>query len=224
MLVHERLDQIIRARHLLTHPFYQAWSAGTLSKDTLRSYAGQYFRQVDTFPRFVSAVHSQCPEIEARKVLTENLADEEIHGTDHPELWLRFAEGLGASRDDVRAEEPLPETTALVDTFFDVARGDWTAGLAALYAYESQVPEVSASKIDGLRKFYGIDDARTLSFFSVHQHYDVEHARKVASLLDQYADEGTAAAACERAADALWGFLDGMSRAAGIDCAAHAAE
>lgn len=223
MLVHERLDSIIRARHLLSHPFYQAWSAGTLSKETLRAYAGQYFRQVDSFPRFVSSVHSRCPEIEARKVLTENLADEEIHGTDHPELWLRFAEGLGATRDEVRDAAPLPETTKLVDTFFDVASGDWTAGLAALYAYESQVPDVSTSKIDGLRRFYGIDDARTLSFFSVHQRYDVEHARKVASLLDRHADAATAEAACTRAADALWGFLDGVSAAAGIDCA-HAAQ
>lgn len=220
MAIHERLDEIIAARHLLSHPFYQAWSAGQLSTDVLRRYAGQYFKQVDAFPRYVSQVHSRCPEIEARKVLTENLADEEIHGVDHPELWLRFAEGLGGSREEARGATALPETGALVDTFFELTAGDWSSGLAALYAYESQVPAVAASKIDGLRRFYGIDDDRTLSFFTVHQHYDVEHARKVAELVDRHADATAAERACERAAGALWGFLDGMSREAGITCAA----
>src|SRR5438552_6159655 len=139
MKLSARLDAIIEQRHLLKHPFYQAWTEGQLSLDTLKKYAGQYDAQVSAFPRFVSAVHSRCPEIEARKVLTENLADEEIHGTDHPELWLQFAEGLGATREAVKAEAPLPETTAMVDDFFAIASSSWTEGLCALYAYESQV-------------------------------------------------------------------------------------
>ncbi|MBK7859579.1 MAG: CADD family putative folate metabolism protein [Archangiaceae bacterium] len=218
MKLSERLDAIIAERHLLKHPFYQAWTEGKLSLDTLRRYAGQYHRQVSSFPRFVSSVHSRCPEISARKVLTENLADEEIHGTDHPELWLQFAEGLGAKRDDVQAEAPLPETTQMVDDFFAIAASSWTEGLCALYAYESQVPAVSTSKIDGLEKHYGVTDAKTLAFFKVHQHYDVEHARKVSELIDLHADPATAEAATQKAADALWGFLDGMAREAGITC------
>ncbi len=186
--------------------------------DTLRQYAGQYHAQVSAFPRFVSTVHSHCPEISARKVLTENLADEEIHGTDHPELWLQFAEGLGASRDEVKAQAPLPETKAMVDDYFDIVGGSWTDGLCALYAYESQVPAVSTSKIDGLKKFYGVTDAKTLAFFKVHEHYDVEHARKVRELIDAHAEPSSAEAATKRAADALWSFLDGMSREAGITC------
>lgn len=218
MKLSERLQEIIAQKHLLTHPFYRAWSEGRLSKEILRDYAGQYWAQVKEFPRFVSAVHSRCPEIEARKVLAENLADEEIHGTDHPELWMRFAEGLGASREAVKAEAPLPETARMVETFFQLTARDWTQGLCALYAYESQVPEVSASKIDGLKKFYGVTDARTLEFFSTHLEYDVEHARTVASLIDRHADPATAPQAAREAADALWSFLDGMCRKAGIAC------
>lgn len=218
MKLSERLDAIIAERHLLKHPFYQAWTEGRLSLDTLKRYAGQYHAQVSAFPRFVSAVHSRCPEIDARKVLTENLADEEIHGTDHPELWMQFAEGLGANREDVKREVPLPETKAMVDDFFAIANGSWADGLCALYAYESQVPAVSTSKIEGLEKRYGVTDAKTLAFFKVHQHYDVEHARKVGALIDQHADPATAEAATKKAADALWGFLDGMAREAGITC------
>jgi pyrroloquinoline-quinone synthase len=217
----DRLNAVIAEKHLLNHPFYQAWTEGRLNRDVLRRYAGQYYAQVDAFPRFVSSVHSRCPEIEARKVLTENLADEEIHGTDHPELWLRFAEGLDAKRDEVKRAQPLPETKEMVDVFFALAGQDWTDGLCALYAYESQVPAVSKSKIEGLKKFYGVDDDRTLSFFTVHQHYDVEHSRKVGELIEKYADPEKAVAATRRAADALWKFLDGISHEAGISCTTH---
>lgn len=218
MKLSERLNQIIAERHLLKHPFYQAWTEGRLNRDVLRRYAGQYFAQVSDFPRFVSAVHSRCPEIDARKVLTENLADEEIHGTDHPELWLQFAEGLGASRAEVKAQAPLPTTSKMVEDFHELTSREWTQGLCALYAYESQVPEVSTSKIAGLEKFYGVNDARTLAFFKVHEHYDVEHSKKVAALVDTYGDAKTAEAATRKAADALWSFLDGIAHEAGIHC------
>src|SRR5436309_2064049 len=110
MKLSERLKAVIDERHLLKHPFYQAWSEGRLSQETLRRYAAQYYAQVEAFPRFVSSVHSRCPEIAARKVLLENLVDEEIHGTDHPALWMQFAEGLGASRAEVEGAKRLPQT------------------------------------------------------------------------------------------------------------------
>ncbi len=223
MKLSERLNQIIASRHLLNHPFYQAWTEGRLSREILQRYAGQYWAQVSSFPRFVSAVHSNCPEISARKVLLENLVDEELNGTDHPELWLRFAEGLGANRTEVMAQAPLPETKAMVEDYFSLAKSDWTDGLCALYAYESQVPSVSTSKIAGLEKHYGVTDASTLSFFKVHEHYDVEHSAKVADLIDLHADPARAEVATQKAADALWGFLDGICREAGISCETHAA-
>ncbi len=218
MTLSQRLDAIINDRHLLNHPFYQAWTEGKLSLDVLKSYAGQYYAQVGAFPRFVSAVHSNCPEIDARKVLLQNLVDEELHGTDHPELWMQFAEGIGATRDEVKTQSPLPTTTSMVNDYQALTRSNWIEGLCALYAYESQVPSVSASKIDGLKKHYGVTDKKTLQFFDVHQKYDVEHSAQVAALINTYADETTAVAATKKAADALWTFLDGMAAQAGISC------
>jgi pyrroloquinoline quinone (PQQ) biosynthesis protein C len=63
-----------------------------------------------------------------------------------------------------------------------------------------------------------VTDPKTLAFFKVHQHYDVEHARKVRELIDAHAEPATAEAATKKAADALWSFLDGMAREAGISC------
>lgn len=218
MQIITRLNEIISEHHLLKHMFYQAWSKGELSREILQRYAAQYYSQVQSFPRFISRVHTNCPQIEARKVLLENLVDEEIHGTDHPALWMQFANGMGASRQTVLNDAPLPETTRMVDTFYDLAQRDWRDGLCALYAYECQVPEVSASKVEGLKKFYGIDDECTLEFFTAHQAYDVEHSRQVAGLIEKYVDPERAEVATREAAIALWGFLDGMCRVGGIAC------
>lgn len=213
-----QLKAIIAKYNLLNHHFYVAWSKGELSRETLQRYAAQYYNQVQSFPRFVSRVHTHCSEIEARKVLLRNLVDEEIHGTDHPALWMQFAEGLGAKRETVLHDAPLPETQAMVNKYYELAERDWRDGLCALYAYESQVPVVSASKAEGLKKFYAIHDENTLEFFTAHQVYDVEHADQVAELIQRYADPYRAECATREAAQALWGFLDGMCREEGIAC------
>lgn len=212
-----RLNLIISERHLLKHTFYQAWSKGKLSREILQYYASQYYNQVKSFPRFISRVHTNCPTIEARKVLLENLVDEEIHGTDHPALWMQFVEGMGATREKVLNDMPIPETKAMVDKYYELA-DDWQDGLCALYAYEYQVPEVSASKITGLKQFYGIHDERTLEFFTAHQAYDVEHSQHVAGLIEHYVEPERAERATREAANALWGFLDGMCRVGNIVC------
>lgn len=218
MNIISRLDEIIAEFSLLKHMFYVAWSKGELSQEILQRYAAQYYNQVQSFPRFVSRVHTHCPEIEARKVLLENLVDEEIHGTDHPALWMQFANGLGVTKEQVLSDMPLPETKTMVDTYYDLAQRDWRDGLCALYAYECQVPDVSASKIEGLKAFYGISDDETLEFFTAHQAYDVGHASQVASLIEKYVDPERAERATREAAMALWGFLDGMCRVGGITC------
>jgi pyrroloquinoline-quinone synthase len=218
MPLSERLVDVIREHDLLQHPFYEAWTAGELDLDSLRMYAAQYYRQVEAFPRFVSSVHSRCPDLSSRKVLLENLLDEELHGTDHPTLWLQFAEGLGVDAATVAASAPLPETRRAVDVLYSLTGSDWTRGLCALYAYEQQVPEISATKVEGLKKHYGIEDPRTLAFFTAHQQYDVEHARAVGRIIDRHVDPDAAEEATRRAGRALWTFLDGVAREADIHC------
>lgn len=217
------IDLRVDARAMLKHPFYQAWTAGRLSADTLREYAKQYFHHVEAFPQAVSAVHANCPDREGRKLLAENLAEEEGLGdgkTDHATLWLDFAKGLGADEAAVRAVAKNPETQALVDTFRELSRQSYAAGLGALYAYESQLPAVATTKIDGLDKFYGVSDADTIRFFRVHEAADVEHSAVCRTLLDRLpeAERAEAIDAADELAAALQGFLDGVAREAGMSC------
>jgi pyrroloquinoline-quinone synthase len=215
------IDSKVDARAMLKHPFYQAWTEGRLSLDDLRAYARQYFHHVEAFPRAVSAVHSACPDREGRRMLAENLAEEEgveAGKQDHATLWLMFASGLGEGEDDVRTQELNGETHALIDTFRRLSRQSYAAGLGALYAYESQFPGVASAKIEGLIDRYGISDEATLRFFRIHEHADVEHSSVCRELLDRLEDDerAEAVAAGEELAQALWNFLSGVEARASI--------
>src|SRR5438045_8940163 len=215
------IDSKVAERAMLKHPFYQAWTEGRLPLDTLRAYARQYFHHVEAFPSAVSAVHSECPDREGRRMLAENLAEEEgieAGKQDHATLWLMFACGRGENEEAVRGQQLNAETRALIDTFRKLSRQSYAAGLGALYAYESQFPAVASAKIEGLIERYGIADEETLRFFRVHERADVEHSDVCRALLDRLPEEekAEAVAAGEELAGALSGFLSGVEATAAV--------
>jgi pyrroloquinoline-quinone synthase len=216
------IDSKVAERAMLSHPFYQAWTEGRLPLDALRAYARQYFHHVEAFPRAVSAVHSACPDRDGRRMLAENLAEEEgieAGKQDHASLWLMFACGLGETEQAVRAQLLNAETQALIDTFRRLSRRSYASGLGALYAYESQFPGVASAKIEGLVDRYGVDDEETLRFFRVHETADVEHSAVCRALLDRLPDDERAEAvvAGEELAGALWNFLSGVEAQASLN-------
>ena len=211
----DRIDRQIDAKHLLNHPFYTKWNEGTLPRETLAEYARQYYAFESSFPRFLSALHSRTEDAGVRQRILDNLWDEEHGEVNHAEMWLRFGEGIGVDRDDVRAASRNDGTKQLLSTYWSaVTDAPLAAGVAALYAYEGQVPEVATEKINGLRDRYDVDDARTLSFFTVHSTLDIEHSgaerEMIASLATSEADEEAAVAATSAALDAWWGFLSAV--------------
>ena len=218
----ESIDQQIAEKHLLKHPFYLAWTRGELSKEALADYARQYYHHVAAFPTYLSAVHAHCDDQATRKQLLSNLIDEEAGSPNHPELWLKFTEGLGVSKVDVRNTEKQPETKNLIDTLRSVCRGGSTAeGLAALYAYESQIPAICESKIDGLKKHYGFTDPEHYEYFSVHIEADRAHSAGERKMLASYIDDrniGNVRAAVQRVLGALWEMLSGVCRRHAIEC------
>lgn len=216
MTVTATLDERIAGQHLLNHPFYQRWTAGTLTKPELQEYARQYYHYAEAFPTFLSAMHQHTDDIVVRQMLLENLIEEERGPENHPELWLRFCESLGLTRDEVLNGPANECTRALIATIKDLARdGELHEGLAALYAYESQVPAVAKAKIEGLAKWYGIEGARDTAFFSVHMDADVQHSQTSRDLLEGLCDSDEKRAAAEvavqRMTAALYRFLDSVS-------------
>src|SRR5437764_1546513 len=209
----DAIDRQIAARHLLSHPFYLASTRAQLSRAALADYARQYYHHVAAFPTYLSAVHANCDDQPTRRQLLQNLIDEEASSPNHPELWLQFAECLGVSKADAQSTEKWDETKNLINTFRSVcAKGTAAEGLAALYAYESQIPAVSESKIKGLVENYKMTEPRDYQYFSVHIEADREHAAAERSMLSEYVTNANAAPtanAVERVLDALWDMLSG---------------
>ena len=216
----KRLEARTAPYNLLQHPFYKAWTAGDLSRGDLALYASEYWHHVSAFPTYLSALHSRLPDGELRREVLRNLADEEgvdaAHARPHSELWMDFANGMGAARAAVLAHQTQPELQALIAAFREMMQLSAPEALAALYAYESCVPAIAREKAAGLEKLYGAD-AATTRYFTLHQTADVHHAQVWRDLIDLElaacpAAEEAALAAAERAARALWAALDGVER------------
>jgi pyrroloquinoline-quinone synthase len=208
------IDERIRQRHLLGHPFYTSWVAGTLPKEAMQEYARQYYAFESSFPRVLSALHARTEQPEVRQALLENLWDEEHGEANHAELWLRFADGIGAGRDATRDAVGNEATQRLVASYLSTSRTrPVAAGVAAVYAYEAQVPAVAQAKIDGLKANYGVDDPATLAFFELHSELDVEHSAAERKIVDDLGagHEEEVLAATDEALDRWWAFLDAVT-------------
>ena len=217
----EQLEARIRKYDLLCHPFYKAWSAGTLTRDDLREYAQDYYHHVEAFPSYLAAFGMRLEEGDLRRAVLASMCDEKgVEGrpgrdsVPHSELWLDFAEGMGSTR-NLEWHSPVAEIRQLIRHFHGVASdGTPEQALAAFYAYESQVPRIAQEKEHGLRQMYGADD-KTCGYFSLHATADVYHSNVWRSQLAKRIAAKPEAAeaaldAAENAARMLWRALDGI--------------
>jgi pyrroloquinoline-quinone synthase len=217
----EQMDTRIAKYDLLCHPFYKAWSAGELTREDLREYARDYYHHVEAFPIYLAELGIRLDESELRRAVLANMADEKgmddsfgNASTPHSELWLDFAEGMGARR-NMRGHNPVPEVKDLTSFFHRIAsEGMPEEALAAFYAYESQVPRVAKEKARGLREMYAADE-RVIAYFTLHTTADVYHSQIWRQQLGKRLQENPQAAehalvAAENAAKALWHALDGI--------------
>ena len=214
----ERIDEIIEIKSLLKHPFYQAWTMGTLPLSSLERYAEQYFHFEAAYPTFLSGLHHRCADPSIRQMILDNLWDEEHGDENHIELWLRFCDRLGLDRSSMLNGKMVAATANLINSYRDMtSSGSIASGAAALYAFESQVPAVAKEKIDGLGRFYGIEDERSVSFFRVHQILDEVHSsterEMVGSLTMKEDAYEEVVETVDRAVTILWEFLDGVYQA-----------
>lgn len=211
----KKINEKIKEKSILKHPFYVDWKSGKLTREMLKEYAKQYYRHVAAFPQYLSAVHSKIDNFDDRKLVLQNLMDEENGGNNHPKLWIDFGMALGLKKDEIRNEAPIKTTNEFVSHFKAItSEGKIAEGIAALYAYESQIPDVSGEKIKGLVKFYGIDSEEGLKYFEVHKKMDVEHSAAERKLILKYAeDEQTqkkVLEAVDSTLDAYWNMLTGI--------------
>ena len=183
----QELETILEKWNLLKHPFYQAWSAGTLPVEALQVYAREYGNFIATLPRAWETLND--PETAAEE-------------RDHADLWTDFTAAVGGFTADASLN-PTVRLARVSDELF-AARA---SALGALYAFEAQQPATAKSKLDGLRAHYNFPQA-VEPYFEVHS-ANWHESEKILRQLDALpADErAQALAACERMAESLWDAL-----------------
>jgi len=199
-----RCDEIVATHDLLDHPFYQAWSKGTLPVEALRSYAAEYGAFIGTIG-------------DGWKALGRD--DIAKHEAAHARLWQdSFAGALGTSV----GQPGIKEVGQLVD----VARALFktpASSLGALYAFESQQPRTATSKLKGLRDHYPALPESCGRYFELHtgDYDEVTCLREAIAKMDP-TEHGEALAACDAMSRMLFDALSGIYEPyAGICTSGH---
>ena len=115
----KRIDELIEERSLLKHPFYQMWSDGKLSLDSLSGYSKEYFQLVKAVPSFMTSLIEKAPD-NLKSELTSN-QEEEIQ---HIKPWMRFAGELGVDENELekyggklKTRQAVSQLSSLMDSF-----------------------------------------------------------------------------------------------------------
>jgi pyrroloquinoline-quinone synthase len=180
----QRIDLEIENHSLLKHSFYKMWSEGKLTIDHLQGYSKEYFQLVKVVPKFVERI-AEASGNSDDDIITNNAREE----AEHVELWARFATALGVSRSDLITYGGSEKTNEAVAKLMGLAGLPFEEAVAAMYAYEMELPKISRSKIDGLKKFYGMDSEDATKYFEIHQEADVRHAQVWREILQRIPSE-----------------------------------
>ena len=175
----EQIDEMIAERSLLKHPFYLKWIAGTLTQEALAGYSREYYQLVRNVPLFMDAIIAQAPAGALREELEENRQEE----VEHIAPWKQFAAALGVTEAELDGYDGQEQTRRAV-AMLSATTSDLEGGASAMYAFEKEIPAISQTKLDGLKRFYGIDGDGA-AYFHLHTEADIRHAASWVALLEQ---------------------------------------
>lgn len=205
-----QLEEIRSRNNVLEHSFYQRWSAGELTKEELAYYAGEYDQAVRGLAEAVASTREATTDEKIRADLAHHVAEEESHIP----MWEGFARAVGTPESALDNPDRA-ESAACREAWAGAGKQGFLEGLVTLYAVESGQPEISKTKLEGLREFYGYSDGPATEYFELHAELDVEHAEHSKRLIEQHlegADADALLVAAEQAFAANWKLLDGVEQ------------
>ena len=171
-LLIERIDYEIEKHSLLKHVFYQMWSEGKLTIDHLQGYSKEYFQLVKVVPKFVENIFNVIADPSLKRAVGQNLKEE----SEHIEPWIMFSTAMGVQRNDLTSYKGENETNMAVSSLSQLTERSLEEAVAAMYAYEKELPKISKSKIDGLKKFYGVQSNEATKYLEIHEEVDLRHS------------------------------------------------
>lgn len=182
------IDQInveIDKYSLLKHKFYQMWQEGKLTMDHLAGYSKEYYQLVKNVPNFVKNTLNNNPNHKYNKLIEGNLIEER----EHIALWEEFASSLKVTPSDLKNYGGDSLTNNAIQKLIDISNSSFEEGVAALYAFEKQLPKISQTKRAGLVDFYGLTEENAHKYFKIHEEVDVMHAKMWENILNECTSE-----------------------------------
>jgi pyrroloquinoline-quinone synthase len=202
-LLIERIDYEIEKHSLLKHVFYQTWSEGKLTINHLQGYSKEYFQLVKVVPKFVENIFNVITDPSLKRAIGQNLKEE----SEHIEPWIMFSTAMGVQRNDLTSYKGENETNMAVSTLSQLTERSLEEAVAAMYAYEKELPKISRSKIDGLKKFYGVQSNEATKYLEIHEEVDLRHSEVWKNILKTIPEEKQ-----ERALNAAISSLEAQNK------------
>ena len=184
-LLIERIDYEIEKHSLIKHVFYQMWSEGKLTINHLQGYSKEYFQLVKVVPKFVENIFNVITDPSLKRAVGQNLKEE----SEHIEPWIMFSTAMGIQRNDLASYKGENETNMAVSTLSQLTERSLEEAVAAMYAYEKELPKISRSKIDGLKKYYGMQSNEATKYLEIHEEVDVRHSEVWKNILKTIPEE-----------------------------------
>jgi pyrroloquinoline-quinone synthase len=188
----QEIELIHKRKPLFGNPLWNEWVEGKLTKAQLR----EAVKQQGIIPLHNHNYHGRlyviCPDPNWRSRIAEVVYEEGsgrlyAGGVNHHELYLRFGEALGISREEMYATRYCAGALGFRAYFSDICGGNFLEGVAAhMLAGEAPVPTHGSKRADALRKYYGLSD-EDVRFFTVHEVADEDHSNVGRELLNEFA-------------------------------------
>jgi len=111
-----------------------------LTKEQLQWWARNQFHEFRNIHRFFGIRYQKCPIPELRRMLLENMVEEEgedLFGGKYPshrDLWVQFAEGIGIGREDILNYEPLQGSRCAGDVRVVGSAKHWAVAIGTAWS------------------------------------------------------------------------------------------
>jgi pyrroloquinoline-quinone synthase len=180
-----QIDFEIEKHSLLKHDFYRLWQEGKLTIDHLAGYSKEYYQLVKIVPTLVENALKTNKEIKYQHGILNTLEDER----QHIEPWTKFSSSLHVDPKELLNYSGDDLTKQAIDDLIKISESSFEEAVAALYAFEKELPKISETKLGGLEKFYGITDDESNEYFKIHKEVDIYHSKIWENIIKESTDD-----------------------------------
>lgn len=216
----EEFEQRLRAKgkfYHIHHPFQVAMNEGRSTPEQIRGWVANRFYYQTCIPIKDAAIMASCPERDFRREWIKRILDHDGETGDEGgiEAWLRLAEAVGLSREEVLAQEHvLPGVRFACDAYVNFARRAAWYEAACSSLTELFAPEIHQRRLDKWPQHYPWIDVKGYQYFRKRlseARRDVQHGLDITlSHFQTRRQQERALEILQFKLDVLWSMLDAM--------------